>query len=182
MRYKSLVLVLFLLALAVFNQADAKTKCVWIIHSKDGTVDQKIGISLPLAKLCGETKGTFDINGIKIAYQSLQLAAQDGSVLQIKDSAGNGETKIYRGTFDREMKEKSEKHNRLFMEDSERGKEPEVSQFRVKSIEAAGTLLAMIGLNNFENDMDKIESALEQGGVFYTWSNENDSQLWIYVN
>jgi hypothetical protein len=53
---------------------------------------------------------------------------------------------------------------------------------RVKSIEAVGIVLAMIGSNDLDKDIDGIESVLDQGGVLYVQDIEKDSRLWIYVN
>ena len=182
MKHKILVLSGVLLVAAVFNLAAAQTKCISIIKTKDGAPVQKIGVSLSMVKLLAGLGGDFDIDGVKMTYKSLLQAYRDGSVMRIKDSTGNGETKVYGGKFDQEMKESSEMHNRLIIESSDNGCEPKVSKLRVKSIEAVGILLAMIGSKDFDNDTDRIESALEQGGVLYVRDYEKDSQLWIYVN
>jgi hypothetical protein len=68
------------------------------------------------------------------------------------------------------------------MESSDKGGEPKVSQMRVKSIEAVGIVLAMIGSNDLDKDIDGIESVLDQGGVLYVRDIEKDSRLWVYVN
>jgi hypothetical protein len=52
----------------------------------------------------------------------------------------------------------------------------------VKSIEAVGIILAMIGSKDLDSDIDRIESVLEQGGVLYVRDEQKDSRLWIYVN
>ena len=182
MKQKILVLSGILLMAAMFNQAAAQTKCVWIVKSKDGTQAQKIGVSLSLVKLLADLGGDFDINGVKIKYKSLLQAYRSGSVMRIKDDNENGETKVYGGKFDQEMKESSEMNNRLIIESSKNGGEPEVSKIRVKSIGAVAMLLAMIGSSDFDDSSDKIESALEQGGVLYVRDDEKDSRLWIYVN
>ncbi len=182
MRHKILMLSGILLIAVMMNQAAAQTKCVWIVESKDGAQVQKIAVSYSLVKVLADMEGEFDINGVKIKYESLLQAYRDGSVMQIKDSAGNGETKVYGGKFDQKMKESSEMNNRLIIESSERGREPEISKIRVKSIEAVVMLLAMIGSKDLDDDIDKIESVLEQGGVFYVRDYEKDSRLWIYVN
>jgi hypothetical protein len=179
---KTLVLFGVLLIATAFNQAAAQTKCIWIVKSKDNTTLVKIGVSSSLVKLCADMGGDFNINRVKITYKSLQQTYRNGSVVRIKDSTGNGETKIYTGTFDQEMRESSEKHNRLMVESSDSGETVKVSKLRVKSIQAIGVLLAMIGSKDFDDDMDKIESALEQGGVLYVRDYEKDSRLWIYVN
>jgi hypothetical protein len=80
------------------------------------------------------------------------------------------------------MKESSEMNNRLIMESSDRGSEPKITRMRVKSIEAVGIVLAMIGSKDFDNDVDRMESVFDQGGVLYVRDMEKDSRLWIYVN
>lgn len=107
---------------------------------------------------------------------------RDGSVKQIKDNADNNETKIYGGKFDQEMKESSAMQDRLIIESSDSGSVAKISKVRVKSIEAVGIILAIIGSNNLDNDIDKIGSALEQGGVLYIRDEQKDSRLWMYVN
>jgi hypothetical protein len=171
-----------LLMAAMINQAAAQTKCVWIDKSKDGAQVQKIGVSLSLVKLLADMGGDFDVNGVKIKYKSLLQAYRSGSVTQIKDDNENSETKVYGGEFDEDMNEHSEMHNRIIMESSKDGGEPEVSKVRVKSIQAVAMLLAMIGSKDLDESMDKIESALEQGGVLYVRDYQKDSWLWIYVN
>jgi predicted Rdx family selenoprotein len=182
MRHKILVFSGILLMAAMFNQAVAQTKCVWMVKSKDGAQTQKVAVSLSLVKLLAGMGGDFDINGVKIKYESLLQAYRSGSVMRIKDDTENGETKVYGGEFDQEMKESSEMNNRLIIESSKNGGEPEVSKIRVKSIEAIGILLAMIGSKDLDEGIDRIESALEQGGVLYVRDYEKDSSLWIYVN
>jgi hypothetical protein len=154
----------------------------WIVKSEDGSQLQKIGISYSLVKLLSGFEGSFDINGVKMEYKSLLQAYRSGSVMRIKDSTGNGETKVYGGKFDQEMKESSEMNNRLIIESSNRGDKPKISKIHVKSIEAVGILLAMIGSKDFDDDIDKIGFVLEQGGVLYVRDYEEDSRLWIYVN
>ena len=182
MKLKILVLTGIMFMVAVFHQADAQTKCVWMVKTKNGAPAQTIAASLSLVKLLAGMKGDFDINGVKIKYDSLLEAYRSGTVLRIKDDDQDGETKVYGGKFDQEMKESSEMNNRLIMESSKNGGEPEISKIRVKSIEAVGILLAMIGSKDIDDGIDKIESALEQGGVLYVRDYEKDSRLWIYVN
>jgi hypothetical protein len=182
MRQKIIVFSGILLMAAMFNQVSAQTKCVWMVKSNNGTETQKIGVSLSLVKLLADVGGDFDINGVKIKYKSLLQAYRSGSVMRIKDDNEHGETKVYGGEFDQDMKEHSERNNRLIMESSKDGGEPDVSKIRVKSIEAAAMLLAMIGTKDFDDSMDKIESALEQGGVLSVRDYEKNSELWIYVN
>jgi hypothetical protein len=40
----------------------------------------------------------------------------------------------------------------------------------------------MIGSKDLDEDMDQIESVLEQGGVLYVSDEKENSILWIYVN
>jgi hypothetical protein len=182
MKQKILVLCSILLMAVMIHQAAAQTKCVWIDKSIDGTQAQKIGVSLPLVKLLSDLDGNFDINGVKIKYKSLLKAYRSGSITRIKDEKENSETKVYGGKFDREMNEHSKKNNRLIIENSKDGGEPEVSRINVKSIGAVAMLMAMIGSSDFDESSDKIESALEQGGVLYARDYEKNSELWIYVN
>ena len=182
MRHKILALSSILLMAAVFNQAAAQTRCIWIVKSENGAPIQKIAVSLPLVKLLASSGGDFDISGVKMTYESLLQVYRDGSVKRIEDSTGNGETKVYGGKFDQEMKESSEMNDRLIVESSDSGGAPKVSKLRVKSVEAVGIVLAMIGSKDLDNDIDRIGSALEQGGVLYIRDYEKDSRLWIYVN
>ncbi len=168
--------------MAAFNQANAQTKCIWIVKSEDGVQVQKIGVSLPIVKLLSSFGGDFDMNGVKMSYESLLQVYRDGSVKQIQDSADNSETKIYGGKFDQEMKESSAMQDHLIIESSDSGSVAKISKVRVKSIEAVGIILAIIGSNNLDNDIDKIGSALEQGGVLYIRDEQKDSRLWMYVN
>ena len=182
MKQKILVICSILFMAAMVHQAAAQTKCVWIEKTKDGTQAQKIGVSLSLVKLLADMDGDCDINGVKIKYKSLLQAYRSGSVTRIKDDNENIETKVYGGKFNEAMNEHSERHNRIIIESSKDGGEPEVSKLRVKSIEAAAMLLAMIGSSDFDDSSDKIESALEQGGVLYVRDYDKNSSLWIYVN
>ena len=182
MKRRILVLSVILLLAALFNEAAAQTKCVWIEKSIDGKQAQKIGVSLSVVKLLAELDGDFEINGVKIKYKSLLQAHRSGSVTRIKDDKENSETKVYGGKFDQAMKEHSEMNNRLIIESTNNGGETEVSKLRVKSIEAVGVLLAMIGSKDLDDSVDRIESALEQGGVLYVSDYKKDSRLWIYVN
>ncbi len=182
MKHKIAAFSVILLITVVFIQINAQTKCIWIVKSQDGAQVQKIGVSLSLVKLLSSSGGDFNINGMKMTYESLLQTYRDGSVKRIKDSSGKGETKVYGGKFDQEMKESSEMQNRLIIESSDSGSVPKISKVRVKSIEAVGIVLAMIGSKDFDRDIDRIESALEQGGVLYIRDEQKDSRLWIYVN
>jgi hypothetical protein len=182
MKKSVLLLLSMLLTAPLFNTASAQTKCVWIVKSENGSPVQKIGVSYSIVKLLADMGGNFDINGVKMTYKSLLKAYRDGSEVRINDRAGNGETKIYGGRFDQKMKESSKNEDRLFIESSDSGSESKVSKLPVRSVEAVGILLAMIGSKDLDNDIDKIESALEQGGILYIGDYEKDSRLWIYVN
>ncbi|MFZ1978828.1 MAG: hypothetical protein WAV76_12820 [Bacteroidota bacterium] len=182
MKHKIVALSVILLTAALFHQAAAQTKCIWMVKSINGEQVQKIAVSVPLVKFFASEDGNFDINGEKISYKSLMETYRDGSIIEIKDSTDNGVTKVYGGKFDQDMKESSDRNDRLFMESSDKGGEPKVSQMRVKSVEAVSILLAMIGSKDLDKDIDGIESVLEQGGVLYVRDNEKDSRLWIYVN
>ncbi|RPI02709.1 MAG: hypothetical protein EHM64_13490 [Ignavibacteriae bacterium] len=169
-----------LIPFAAFQLAGAQTKCVWVVKTQDGEQVQKIGISYPLVQLLGNAEGDFDINGVKLKYKTLLKAYNSGSVMRIKDAAG--ETKIFGGKFDQKMNEHSSKHNRLIIENTDKGGEPDISKIRVKSIQAMGMLLTMFGSKDFDEDMDQIESVLEQGGVLYVRDEKENSTLWMYVN
>jgi hypothetical protein len=181
-KQRILILMSILFITAITDQAAAQTKCIWVVKSNNSKELQKIGISLSLAKLLAEMDGDFNINGVKLKYKTLMQAYRSGSVMRIKDNTGNGETKVYGGKFDQEMKESSEKNNRLIIENSENGGEPTVSKLRVKSIQSLAMLFAMIGSIDLDDDMEKIESTLEQGGVLYVHDFKKDSLLWMYVN
>jgi hypothetical protein len=163
-----------------FSGVFAQTKCVWIEKSENGETIQKIGVSVELVKLLAYPGASFDINDVRISYDSLLTAYEEGSEIRINSS--EGETKIYGGKFSEKMKEKTERHNYLIIESSDTGKEIKVNKVRVKSIEAVTVLLAMIGSNNLDEDIDRIESALDRGGVVYVRDFKKDSRLWIYVN
>ena len=80
MKNKFLLLSATLLMAAVFSQANAQSKCIWIVKSQDGAQAQKIGVSLSLVKLLSSSGGDFDIDGIKMSYESLLQVYRDGSV------------------------------------------------------------------------------------------------------
>ncbi len=182
MKHKILVISGILLLVPLFSHANAQIKCVWIVESKGGETVQKIAISLPLVKLLSNSGGDFDINGVKMSYESLLNVYRDGSVKRIKDSTGSSETEIYGGKFGEEMNERSEMRDRLIIESSDSGSATKISKVSVKSIEAVAIVLAMIGSKDLDNDIDRIESALERGGVLYIRDEQKDSRLWVYVN
>jgi hypothetical protein len=182
MRTKFLAISCVLLIAAAVSQSAAQTKCVWIDKSKDGIVLQKIGISFSMVKLFAGSEGKIDVDGVKLTYKTLLQAYEDGSVVRIADSTEDGETIVYGGKFDQEMKESSARHDRLIIETVDRGSEPQISRIRIKSIEAVSVLVAMIGANDLDDAIDNIDSALEQGGVFYVRDYEKDSEVWAFVN
>lgn len=166
--------------LLVFSEAFAQTKCVWLERSENGAIVQEIGVSVQLVKLFARPGGNFDIDGVKITYDTLLTAYKEGSEIRIKDSTG--ETRIYGGKFNETMNEETERHNYLIVESSDSGKETKINKIRVESLEAVTVLLAMIGSNDIDKDIDRIESALDRGGVLYIRDFKKDSRLWIYVN
>ncbi|HEY9167168.1 MAG TPA: hypothetical protein VIS48_13515 [Candidatus Kryptonia bacterium] len=164
------------------SSALSQTKCIWIENSENHATTQKVGVSLRLVKLLASSRGDFDINGVKMSYDSLLRAYDEGTVMRIKDSTGEGETRFYGGKFGEKMNEETERHNHIIIESSDSGESTKVSKLRVESLEAVGIVLAMIGSKNLDKDIDTIESALEQGGVFYARDYKKNSRLWIYVN
>ena len=176
------IVFIIVLSMVLMHQAYAQTRCMWLIKTLDGEQVQKIGISCSLVNFLGNAGGEFDLNGVKVEYKTLFRACKNGSVLNIKDEDRNGEIKIYKGTFDEKMNERSENKNRLMIENSKHGEEPEISKVRVKSIQAAFMLMAMIGSKDIDEDMDNFESVLEPGGVLYVHDEKENSTLWMYVN
>lgn len=182
MRHKFFIIFVILIVLTFFNKTYSQTKCIWIEKSENGVAVQKIGISVDLVKLLARPNANFDIGDVNMTYDSLLTIYDNGSKIKIKDNIGSGETEIYGGKFNEKMKESSDRHNYLFIENSDNGKEAEVSKFKAKSLEAVGVLLAMIVSKDLDKDIERIESALDQGGVFYIRDFKKDSRLWIYVN
>ena len=171
-----------LFVLIVLNNANAKTKCISIEKSIDGKITQKIDVSVSLIKLLSSSDGNLDINGVKVPYKSLLQVYRDGSVMKIKDSTGNGETRICRDSFDQEMKVSSDKHNRIFIENTEEDGETKVSKIHVKSVQAIFVIMAMLGSEDIDEDIDDFDSALDEGGVLFVRDYEKNTRLWIYVN
>jgi hypothetical protein len=182
MRHKINLLPLLLLLAGMINPAACQTNCVWLERSENGMPEQKIGLSIHLVKLMGKTGGTWDVDGQKVSFDTLLAIYNSGSTGRINDSAGTGVTKISGGTFDLGMTKVSPRHNYLFVESTDSGDTMKISKLRVESIEAVGIVLAMIGSKNFDEDIDKIESALERGGFIYIRDFKKDSRVWIYVN
>ena len=172
----------FLLVLGMINHAVAQTKCIWIERLESGTVVQKIGISLPLVKLLPGGEQTFDFDHSKIPFDTLLAIYNSGSTAEIKDSSGDGVTRVLGGTFDERMSQETKRHNHLIVESTDSGDTMKVTKLRVESVEAVGVLLAMIGSKHIDEDIDRIESALDQGGVLYLRDFKKDSRVWIYVN
>ena len=182
MRNRIIAVSCFLLLSGMVNQAVSQTKCVWIERSENGTVVQKIGISLHLVKLFPGGEQTFDIDHSRMTFDSLIAIYNSGSTARIEDSAGTGVTEISGGRFDLRMTKESARHNHLFVESTDSGDTMKVTKLRVESVEAVGVLLAMIGSKHIDEDIDRIESALERGGVLYIRDYKKDSRVWIYVN
>jgi hypothetical protein len=182
MKNKILLFSTILLFAVALNQISAQTNCVWVVKLKEGKPVQKIGVSISLVKLLAGLGGDFNINGVKMTYKSLLQTYSNGSVKRIKENFENSETNIYGGQFNQQMNERSQKVDRLFIESTDSGSATKINKLPVRSIEAVGILLAMIGSSDLDNAIDKIEDALEQGGVLYIDDYEKDSRLWIYVN
>ncbi len=166
--------------LMLFGGTFAQTKCIWLERSEDGNTAQKIGVSIQLVRLLAHPGSSFDLGGAKISYDTLLAVYNEDSDIRINDSTG--ETRIYAGKFNENMKEETERHNHLIIESSDSGETPKVNKIRVESVEAVTVLLAMIGSHDFDEDIDRIESALDRGGVLYIRDFRKNSRLWIYVN
>jgi len=177
MRKSVLVLGIFL---AFIAGACAQTNCIWVEKSEDGNTMQKFGISVALVKLLARPGSSFDLDNTRLTYDTLLDVYNGGSEIRIKDSVG--ETIIYGGRFGEKMKEESERHNYLIVESTDSGGAAKIVKFRVESIEAFPVLLSMIGAKDVGDNMDKIESALDRGGVLYIRDFRNATRLWIYVN
>ncbi len=182
MKHKFFSVLCLLLLTGMVSQARSQTKCVWMVRSENGTVVQKAGISIHLLKLLAKSGGNWDINGMKMTFDTLLTIYESGSTTRIKDSTGEGETKVFAGKFDERMKEESERHNLLVVESTDSRDTMKVSKIRVESVEAVGIVLAMIGSKNLDADIDGLESALRRGGVLYMRDYKDDSRIWIYVN
>ncbi len=172
----------FLLLSGMAAKAHSQTKCIWIEKSENGSVMQRAGLSLHLLKLLATSKGTWTLDDTKMNFDSLMTIYKSGSTVRIEDSTGNGETRIFGGKFDLTMKEETERHNYLIVESTDSGRAQKITKVRVESIEAVGIVLAMIGSSNLDDAIDRIEAALDRGGVLYIRDYKQDSRLWIYVN
>ena len=177
MRKSVLALSIFLAALV---GACAQTNCVWIERSEDGTMTQKLGVSQSIVKLLAHPGSSCNLDDMEFSYDTLAAVCGGDLVIRTKDS--EGETKIYAGRFREEMKEETAGHNHLIIESTDSTGATEVKKLRVESIEAIPFLIAMIGSTDNEAAMDKIESALERGGVLYVRDFKKNTRLWIYVN
>ncbi len=173
-------LTVFIAALTL--QACAQTKCVWLEKWENGSMTQKFGISIHLVRLLAGSKGNFTMNDEPMSFDSLLNIYERGTTVRLKDESSNEETRIHGGVLNMRMNQSSERHDYLFVESSDNGEAPKVSKIRVESAEAVAVLLAMIGSNNLDEDIDKIESALERGGVIYIRDSDKQSTVWIYVN
>ncbi len=182
MRNRIIAVSCFLLLSGIISHAAAQTKCVWIERLESGTVVQKIGISLPLLKLFPGGKQTFDVDHSRLTFDSLLTIYNSGSTAEIKDSTGDGLTRVFGGTFDQRVKEETRRHNHLIVESTDSADTMKVTKLRVESVEAVGVLLAMIGSKHLDEDIDRIENALDRGGVLYIRDFKKNSRVWIYVN
>lgn len=152
MKSRVIAISCFLLLSGVINQAVSQTKCVWIERSEGGTIVQKIGISLRLVKLFPGEGQILDIDHSKMTSDSLIAVYNSGSTAEIKDSTGNGITKVFGGKFDERMKEETKRHNHLIVESTDSGDTMKITKLRVESVEAVGVLLAMIGSKHLDED------------------------------
>ena len=166
--------------LTSFGGILAQTKCIWLERLENSKQVQKVGISVELVRLLAHPGANFDINGTKISYDTLLDVYTNGSTIRIEDTTSK--TQIYAGKFGENMKEETENHNHLIIESTDSGGTPKINKIRVESVEAVTVLLAMIGSSNSDETIDKIESALERGGLLYIRDLKKDSRLWIYVN
>ncbi len=182
MKLRLLIIYGILLMTTVFSEGCAQTKCIWMERSEDGDTVEKLGMSVHLATLLARPGANFDLDGVKLTYDSLVSVCKGGSEVLIKDNTGNGRTRIYGGSFHQKMSEQTAKHNYLIVESSDSGGAAKVSKIRVESLEAVGIVMAMIGSSNLDENIDRIQSALERGGILYIRDYKKNSRLWIYVN
>lgn len=171
----------FLLA-GICGTSFSQTKCIWIEHSENGKAVSSIGISYNVAKILADSDGNFNMDGAKVSFDTLMYAYRTGNEVRIADSAGNGETRIYGGTFHKRMEKGTDKHRYLFVESTDSSGTVKVTKLRAASVQAVGIVLAMIGSKNFDEDIDKIESVLEPGGILYIRDLSKKSSVWVYVN
>ncbi|HUI28715.1 MAG TPA: hypothetical protein VLX91_00760 [Candidatus Acidoferrales bacterium] len=176
---KKSVLALSIL-LAFLAGACAQTNCIWVEKSDDGRAMQRLGISIGLVKLLARPGSSFDLDNTRLSYDTLLAVYNEGLEIRIKDSIG--ETIIYGGKFGEKMKEESERHNYLIVESTDSDGTTKTEKIRIESIEALPFLLSMIGSKDTGDDIDRIESALERGGVLYIRDFRKNTRLWMYVN
>lgn len=172
----------FVLFAGLFGTSFSQTKCIWIETSENGKAASKIGISYNIAKILAGSSGDFDLDGAKVRFDTLIYAYKTGNTVRITDSTGNDESKIYGGTFDEPMKESTDRHNYLVVENTDSNGTVKVTKLRSESVAAVGIVIAMIGSKNIDEDIDKIESALEPGGILYIRDMKKETSVWIYVN
>ena len=175
---KSVLAVVVLLA--VIAGGCAQTNCVWIERSEGGTMTQKVGVSTRVAKLLAHPGSTFGLGDVDISYDTLLAVCRGELDLRMTDA--KGKTEVHGGRFSEKMKEETAKHNYLIVESTDGTGGTKVEKIRVESLEAIPFLVAMIGSKESEADMEKIESALERGGVLYVRDFRKNTRLWIYVN
>lgn len=160
----------------------SQTKCIWIEKYEHGKTTGKIGISYNVAKVFAGSGGDFDLGGTQVKLDTLLYAYRTGETVVIPDSTGSGEAKIHRGKFDLPMEESTNRHNYLVVENTDSTGAVKVTKLRSESVQAVGVLLAMIGGKNLDDNIDKIESVLEPGGILYLRDTKNNTSVWIYVN
>lgn len=182
MRRTFVVATVFAVIAIACGTSYSQTRCIWVEKSEDGTTISRIGISYNVAKVFAGSGGDFDLGGANVKFDTLLYAYKTGNVVLIADSTGTGEAKIYRGTFDKPMKKSTNKHHYLMVENTDSTGTVKVTKLRSESVEAVGVILAMIGSKNVDEDIDKIESVLEPGGVLYIRDMRKNSSVWIYIN
>lgn len=160
----------------------SQTRCIWIENSENGKTPSMIGISYNVAKILASSGGDFNTDGAKVTFDTLMYAFRTGNVVHIPDSTGNEETKIFGGIFHKSMEKGTDKHRYLIVESTDSSGTVKVTKLRAESVEAVGIVLAMIGSKHFDEDIDKIESVLEPGGILYIRDSRKKSSIWVYVN
>ena len=162
--------------------AYSQTNCIWIEESNNGTVTQTAGISYDLLKLLARSDSKFDWNGNSFSYDSLLLVCENNIAITQESRTDHSVVTIHGGKFRESMNEESDRHNYLFIENTEHHKKKEISKLRTNSLKAFAVLLATIGSFDNDENLDAIESSLHRGGVFYLRDFEKDKILWVYVN
>ena len=143
MKKKILTALPFILIAATVGAAFPQTRCVWIEKIEGDKGTQRIGLSARVVKLFATPGANFDLNGMRLTFDTLLIVAKNGSTITLKDSTGNGETVIRGGKFNERMDQETPRHNHLIVEESDSGEPPRISKLRVESVEAVGVLLLM---------------------------------------